>query len=1160
MSQENELLRALDDRAHLLDRLQAELIGPDPQGEVVEGISAGAQFASLEEYKKPQKIRISESESEETLRLDPPSRRYGVGVLFPPREPLDGQDHAEIEDSEEVEFEEVPIDAESAIMTDQEIAVAAADDADFDLSRANEFQPSVIGLSFLCRVPPGSKLHIGLSAGTYRQVKVKALHKGREYDKNIWVRRAHKIVDTLSAHDLTGGLATRNLPDWHDKDSVAGGHLPSLQVGLEVFDRHQTELGEDIHLISVAFLNRTPAQSSQNATELACLFQVKLEVLASDGAEILPYPENRSKVQSADPEIRSFDLLYRLERTYGVGHGCAAGWRSQGDSINALFSESLPTHETPSITPDVTRRDGSKLQVPMAPLAGLVEGDDGLSLLSEVVEEYSSWIMERRIEVGSLSTQDQEAAEEHLQKCEEAKKRMQAGIDLLREDSSVLRAFTLMNEAMLNQQVWSRRKLRAVTMDKEKNRIVHVATEDPDLKDLTPTWRAFQIGFILAGLASTARPNDAERESVELIFFPTGGGKTEAYFALAAISMFLRRIGDPSDSGVDVIMRYTLRLLTTQQFLRAAALMCAMTLIARRERDLGGPFVIGIWLGSSTTPNKNADAIKSFRQLRKDPTKENPFLLLRCPHCATQIGPFKSVGKGFDSGLAGYIEHGKTVLFVCPSSECPFSKTSSPIPVSVIDEELYKNPPSLLLGTVDKFVQLAWKTESRKLFGISDTGVRTAAPPNLIIQDELHLISGPLGSMVGMFESVIEELCTDRRGTSVPKRPKIVTSTATIRRYEDQARALYGREKVLLFPPNGISAGDSFFARYARGADGTLEPGRMYVGVFAPSLGSGQTTLTRVLASLGQAAKDLPEESRDPWWTNLTFFNSMRELGAGRSLVQSDVGDYLNSMTIRNDTARDKQRSLSIVEELTSRLRSDAIPRAIEKLERTYGGKGVTDICLSSSIIEVGIDIDRLSLMTIVGQPKSTSQYIQVSGRVGRRPRERPGLVATIYSASKPRDRSHFERFHSYHQRLYAQVEPTSATPFAPPVIDRALHAAIVAGVRQSINQSSSPFPRPEDEFDAFAEVLRKRLEIVDPSEKEYFESVLARLVREWDQRTPSLWNTYGSYDDVPLLHPSGKFLPPGARGLTWETPTSMRDVDAECQVRITTTYNRERE
>jgi hypothetical protein len=675
-----------------------------------------------------------------------------------------------------------------------------------------------------------------------------------------------------------------------------------------------------------------------------------------------------------------------------------------------------------------------------------------------------------------------------------------------------------------------------------------------------PAWRAFQIGFILAGLASTARSNDPDRESVELIFFPTGGGKTEAYLALAAISMLLRRMNDPDDSGVDVIMRYTLRLLTTQQFLRAAALMCAMTLIARREGDLGGPFVIGIWLGASTTPNKNADAKRSLKELTKDTNKENPFLLLRCPHCATQLGPFKSAGKGFDSGLAGYVEHGTTVLFVCPQGGCPFSKISSPIPVSVIDEELYRNPPSLLIGTVDKFARLSWMSAPRTLFGFSDAGIRTTAPPNLIIQDELHLISGPLGSMVGLFESVIEELCTDRRGPSAPKRPKIVTSTATIRRYEDQARALYGREKVLLFPPSGISAGDSFFARYACGDDGALEPGRMYVGVFAPALGSGQTTVTRVLASLGQAAKELPEDSRDPWWTSLCFFNSMRELGAGLSLTQTDVPDYLNSIAIRNGAAKEGRRYLNIVEELTSRLRSDEVPRAIEKLERKYGERGAVDVCLASSIIEVGVDIDRLSLLTIVGQPKSTSQYIQVSGRVGRRPSERPGLVVTIYSASKPRDRSHFERFRSYHQRLYAQVEPTSATPFAPPVIDRALHAAIVAGVRQSINSTLPPYPRPVADFDNFAEVLRKRLEIVDASEKEYFDEVVGRRAREWDRWTPSVWNTYGSYEDVPLLHPSGQFLPPEAKGLTWETPTSMRDVDAECRVTITSMYLRESE
>ncbi|MEI2638740.1 MAG: helicase-related protein [Microthrixaceae bacterium] len=152
--------------------------------------------------------------------------------------------------------------------------------------------------------------------------------------------------------------------------------------------------------------------------------------------------------------------------------------------------------------------------------------------------------------------------------------------------------------------------------------------------------------------------------------------------------------------------------------------------------------------------------------------------------------------------------------------------------------------------------------------------------------------------------------------------------------------------------------------------------------------------------------------------------------------------------------------------ELTSRRRNDEIPKAIEQLEAEYGEQGCVDICLASNIIEVGIDIDRLGLMTVVGQPKTTAQYIQVSGRVGRRSDISPGLVLTIYGAAKPRDRSHYERFRTYHERLYAQVEPTSVTPFAMPVLRRALHAAVVAHVRQ-VAPDLRPHPFPQAEYDA---------------------------------------------------------------------------------------------
>ena len=475
--------------------------------------------------------------------------------------------------------------------------------------------------------------------------------------------------------------------------------------------------------------------------------------------------------------------------------------------------------------------------------------------------------------------------------------------------------------------------------------------------------------------------------------------------------------------------------------------------------------------------------------------------------------------------------------------------------------------------------QLSWRSEVRRLFGINERGERDISPPALVIQDELHLISGPLGTMVGLYEPLIEDLCTDKRIQPHIK-PRIVCSTATIRRYKEQARSLYGRDNTLLFPPTGLEAEDSFFAVYAReqgtgeSEKGQLKPGRKYVGIMAPGLGSLQTLQARLFTSLLQAPVFLPEKqnetdefpvnARDPWWTLLVFYNSLRELGGGLTLFQSDIPDYWREIQKRYGK-NFPFRYLNRIEELTSRLKNEEVPDAIRKLEVSTGSdkEKPVDACIASSIIEVGIDIDRLSLMCIVGQPKTTAQYIQVSGRVGRRWQERPGLVCTLYSPAKPRDRSHYEHFRSYHQRLYAQVEPTSVTPFSEPALDRALHAVMTGFARQYINLEAgdSPAPLPENLLKRLKAVLDSRLEIsgLSPRETERFNTLWNTRVRQWALRLPLNWGGYKDHD-ASLIYPSGKHVTKQVREKTWATMTSMRTVDSECRIEIDNPYREDEE
>lgn len=1001
-----------------------------------------------------------------------------------------------------------------------------------------------------------------MSGGRYRpkEVTVRAATGGddrsagdtRNQTRVWWLRSPVRLVADFAADDLVTGKERPVNPVSTLSDNTQG-----LTLRVTAYARPQAGRRS---LVTVSIVN---ASTAPEQIDVSCLFQTRFRVTVMSGRETYPgfLPYEEVQTHPDDAEEQSLALLYRFSRTFAVGHGCAADWvTSEPDTAQEVRAECLPFYEAPSITPDILDPSGTTFTVSMPSLAGLVPGDDGLRRLQELLDLYGAWIEDQRGRISSLPSEFHAAANRHMGEAARVLERMRDGMKFLRTNGKAMRAFQLANHAMLLQQLRTRRRNpRPTRYNTESQRIeITEPLEVPDWRDVEDRgkWRPFQIAFVLMTLRSTAERSGIERETVELIFFPTGGGKTEAYLCLSSFSMFYRRLIDTHDIGVDVLMRYTLRLLTAQQFQRASAMICAMEHLRRRNQDLGETsFTIGIWLGGDVTPNTRTDARSALRRLnRGESYAENQFVVLRCPWCSAQMGEIPAVGKGSRRNVprvAGYAELNRTVVLHCPDSACEFR---GQLPIEVIDEDIYETPPTMVIGTIDKFAMLSWRPEARALFGIDAEGRRAASPPNLVIQDELHLISGPLGSLAGLYETLIDELCTDHRAEP-PSRSKIVTSTATIRRSEQQIRGLYARKDVVLFPPRGLDAGDSFFARYARDPGGSVSHGRLYVGIHGPGLGSLQTAQVRTFAALLQAPVQLDRDVQDPWWTLAVFFNSLRELGTSLSLLQSDIPDYLKVLRIRLGLRPQDVRRLWNVVELTGRLRSDEIPGAMEELEVPVGGVGrAVDIFLASSIVEVGIDIDRLSIMSVVGQPKTTSQYIQVTGRIGRRWWERPGLVATIYSASKPRDRSHFEKFRSYHERLYAQVEPTSVTPFSPPVLDRALHAVLVAYVRQFGRENGPPRPVPHDLIRAAGDLLSARVEAVEGAERKNLEDVFQRRYDEWKRWRRIAWSSAGG-GEVPLIRPAGAYVTAAAARLSWSVPQSLRNVDAQCRAEITDHY-----
>lgn len=1152
----------LKNREKLYESLKEEFIGPSiSDTSLTMNTDKTVLFDKAEELYKPYK---DQKTGEEILQQSP-SRRYGTAVLFPLKtgveEFLEEKEEIEPNQDESLILEEASKDLDSIDNRN----VTDEDNADLDMASANAYQQSSMAVSFKADFPYGSELVIHVEGGRYHpfSVKIKGDDEGKK--RKWWVRVPVNFVVKVKSEKLLGPREILEHGEITDATNTEG-----LDVQTDILSR---PLKDTERLVTVSLINRTEA-ARHILLDSICLFQAsfKVEIINPEHhPSILPYPE-MADLDALDEEELSIALLYRKTKTYAVGHGCAADWSEViNDKVAFVQSSFIPSYETKSMTPDIKRDDGTDIVVSMKDLAGLNPAHDGMEQLKEIVGLYEIWIKNRWEDAKKLDSELFPAAEKNLKECAKCVKRMKQGLEYLK-NPVVSKAFRLANEAMLLQQVTGGAVREADVADEK----IHFSSpyRTPNLSMIQENkgkWRAFQIAFILMAMESAAESDCPERETVELIFFPTGGGKTEAYLGLSAFSIFMRRLKNNEDAGVHVMMRYTLRLLTADQFQRASRLICAMESIRRRHQEQLGSdeFSIGIWLGGDTTPNSHTVAKSQLSELRSGKSNVNPFLITSCPWCGAKMGKLplsqaKSVAaKGKKKGtktksqlnfsVHGYRVADGRVMIHCTDNECPFSEK---LPVYVVDEDIFDTRPTFIIGTIDKFAQLAWNSRPRSIFGIGNDGTRISSPPGLIIQDELHLISGPLGSMSGIFEVLIEELCTDYR-TGKAVKPKIVCSTATIRKYQKQILDIYARKTVALFPATGLDADDSFFATYARDKDGNLMPGRKYIGLNAPGLGSMQTLQVRSLTSLLQAPMEMNEKERDPWWTLLIFFNSLRELGTTVTLLQSDIPNHLKVIKNRENLDYKGLRHLNKIKELTSRLSSDEVASAISELKTQKEAGIVTDVCLASNIIEVGVDIDRLSLMAVIGQPKTTAQYIQVTGRVGRRWYERPGLVVTLYSASKPRDRSHFEKFRSYHEKLYAQVEPTSVTPFSPTVVDRMLHAVMVGYVRQlgHMDEVDSPSPVPEELLTQLREIICKRVESIDHEELENIRKVFDRRILHWKTLRPSEWSKKRTSDEYPLLYPAGSYVDPTTKRVSWATPNSMRNVDSQCLGEISALY-----
>ncbi len=966
-----------------------------------------------------------------------PSRWYLTGFLVP---------------------REAPIDVRQDADQDEGVATGGDDDGDDAptpevASARKAFFPSSIGLSIL--VPRATNtLSVRATWGEY-------------------IREGSVRPPALNETDATATKA-RYEERWKRTPKEAGETYAIPATGKKeypladgvklVFTVRRVPKGsgveeEGARAVSVFLVNDKEFQD-RTPKDQFFLFQAALEVHTEE--RFLPRPNIRGQQDSDEADEQIAELQYRDVFEYAVGHGIAAEADvNDNGACTRVRTTWLPTAEVEKVI--ASKVDAVTLE--METLANAESADDVRKMLEKLPAAYASWIEEQALT--KVSDKQQPVLVGLLDAARTVQRRTTDGLTAL-NNADVFLAFCLANKAMA-------RQARARDTKKQYG---------------PPTWRPFQLAFLLINLQAMHEPLHHDRKVIDLLFFPTGGGKTEAYLGLAAFTLVLRRLrnGGISGAGVSVIMRYTLRLLTLDQLSRAAALVCALEL-ERQERAKKGdkrlgtwPFEIGLWVGKGATPNRMGDD-KNFdpssARMKVNAFQENsdknpsPIPIEKCPWCDKKFVPnsFRLVPNRSKPN---------NVEVWCANRDCVFAREMA-LPILAVDEPIYQRLPCFLIATVDKFAQLPWVGRSGALFGRvdrhdkigfygpCDPGIGSPiergrlAPPDLVIQDELHLISGPLGTMVGLYETAIDILC-ERTENGKTFGPKIIASTATVRRAEAQIKALFGRSAVTVFPPPGPDRRDSFFAQTV---PVTEKHARKYIGVAAPGR-SFKVALLRVYLAMLSAGKKAYDESgvaADPYTTLVGYFNSLRELGGSRRIVEDEVTSrirgYHTRRRVDQETCDFAERSLGEPVELTSREPTHRVAQAKDRLACIMGKTDHVDVALATNMISVGLDIQRLGMMVVLGQPKTTAEYIQATSRVGRDD-SRPGLVITLLNCHKPRDRSHYERFHAYHASFYRAVEATSVTPFSPRAIDRGIAAVTVTLARLGITELTPPLGAEE--------------------------------------------------------------------------------------------------
>jgi hypothetical protein len=947
-----------------------------------------------------------------------------------------------------------------------------------------------------------------------------------------------------------------------------------LKVGYNVKTYvHQGRKFVKIQLVNISTPHPKNKFSNKNEKlNSKCLFQANISVSSNN---ILPYKTQYERFPF-DKEAERLNFIYRNIKSFGIGHNCAVEW--EGEKPTSIKTSFLPHADIKDVKNDFDDANDEKLNdalnIKNLSTFGLPK-NKVLENLKYFISLYEQWIKNQQLQTENLDFNDAEISSNIISKQTKNLSRLKESIILL-EDDNIFKAFQMANTAMYIQMITSNDKdfgkdekeLSELTHNVDYNSYDFFRKYNAEQKKIEgklkfiPKYRPFQLAFMLISIDGvTINQDKSRKEIVDLIWFPTGGGKTEAYLAVTALTIIWRRLNNEIGyEGTTVIMRYTLRLLTAQQFERASRLISALEFL-RQQPEFNDvlrsePITIGLWVGMASTPNKLDVAKKKIDEIEKEcdrkngnPKEKNIFQISACPWCGTKL-----ISKKDGNWDYGFDYTRNDLKINCLNKKCAFHNR---IPVQVVDELLYEKPPTLLFGTVDKFAMLAWQEKAFMFFNTHDDN---KLPPDLIIQDELHLLSGPLGSITGIYESVIELLST-KNGHA----PKIIASTATTRNTDSQIEKLYGNRKVNVFPPTGITQDDSFFAK-----EDESKSKRRYLG-FMPTGKTAIDTQLQLLAHLLVARLEVYLDSKtkgsaNNYWSLVSYYNSLRDVGRTNNKVGDEITTYTGFLQNRLSTIfpghidEYKYNFLGIysrTKELTSRIQSERIKETLSEIEKEFSEKSfstdengrkylndVVDIILATNMISVGIDISRLNIMLLNGMPKNIAEYIQASSRIGRSTK---GLAITLFDPNRAREKSYFEHFKTFHQTFYKAVEPLSVTPFTENTIKKMLSSMLVAFIRQNypgeLNRKNQAGNFTKDKIQPLLEFVTKRF-INQKDDCELFEREIIRLADEWEAKISQV--NLQKYEEI-LLKPGEH----DGDNEDWILMQSMREVDTNTYIQI---------